>query len=483
MIKETMVPAMSTTQAQSPPPVKTRRRWWRWGVVALLAAALVSAGVYVYFGFFSDRELREAIAEADRLDPGWYSADIEAARKVVPDAENGANLVMAARALMPPGWQAPLPNDAPTLIDRFAELTPQKRLKDADRHELEVELAKVKAALAKARELADRPRGRYRLVWAPDRIGTLVPHVDDLHRVRPMLILDAALRADRGDGDGAVRTCQAILNAGRSFGDEPAFISQFVRASCAIQAVRTLERTLAAGTATPEVLEKLQRLLADESRHPYFLIGARAARVDYYDSLDAFRTRRVNRASYKMMSSIFGETADEFVDASWAQAAIAAYLRYGTALVEIAKQPTEVQEEKLQVLVPPDLRLPALLEGLGMRRGDSMAKTARSFNRCLAEVRCATAALAAERYRVTEKRWPANLDALVPKYLDAVPNDPFDGRPLRIHRLPDGVVIYSVGPDRVDDGGKLDRKEPGSVGSDIGFQLWNPEKRAALQGP
>ena len=121
MIKETMVPAMSTTQAQSPPPVKTRRRWWRWGVVALLAAALVSAGVYVYFGFFSDRELREAIAEADRLDPGWYSADIEAARKVVPDAENGANLVMAARALMPPGWQAPLPNDAPTLIDRFAE--------------------------------------------------------------------------------------------------------------------------------------------------------------------------------------------------------------------------------------------------------------------------------------------------------------------------------------------------------------------------
>jgi len=58
-----------------------------------------------------------------------------------------------------------------------------------------------------------------------------------------------------------------------------------------------------------------------------------------------------------------------------------------------------------------------------------------------------------------------------------VPADLYDGMPLRLRRLEDGLVIYSVGPDGQDNGGHLDRKSPTNPGTDLGFRLWDVAKR------
>ena len=50
--------------------------------------------------------------------------------------------------------------------------------------------------------------------------------------------------------------------------------------------------------------------------------------------------------------------------------------------------------------------------------------------------------------------WPEKLDQLVPRLLPAVPPDRFDGRLLRYLLRDDRPVLYSVGVDRLDDGGK-----------------------------
>ena len=64
----------------------------------------------------------------------------------------------------------------------------------------------------------------------------------------------------------------------------------------------------------------------------------------------------------------------------------------------------------------------------------------------------ATRLLAACRaYQVVEGRLPDTLEGLVPKYLAAVPADPFDGKPFRYR--PDPGVVYSVGKDLKDSGG------------------------------
>lgn len=62
--------------------------------------------------------------------------------------------------------------------------------------------------------------------------------------------------------------------------------------------------------------------------------------------------------------------------------------------------------------------------------------------------------LAVERYRLARGALPETLRDLVPTYIPDVPSDPFDGKPLRYKRLERGYVIYSVGPDGNDDGGK-----------------------------
>jgi hypothetical protein len=72
------------------------------------------------------------------------------------------------------------------------------------------------------------------------------------------------------------------------------------------------------------------------------------------------------------------------------------------------------------------------------------------------QIRDATlVAIALERYRRDAGRWPASLDELTPQYLAQVPPDRYDGQPIK-YRLVDGdPLLYSVGVNRVDDGGRL----------------------------
>jgi hypothetical protein len=84
-----------------------------------------------------------------------------------------------------------------------------------------------------------------------------------------------------------------------------------------------------------------------------------------------------------------------------------------------------------------------------------------------ATLRCSRASLAVERYRLANGALPDSLDALVPKFLNAVPTDPFNGQPLRYKRLAAGYVVYSVGEDGVDNGGT----EGYGPGTDITFTV------------
>lgn len=70
--------------------------------------------------------------------------------------------------------------------------------------------------------------------------------------------------------------------------------------------------------------------------------------------------------------------------------------------------------------------------------------------------RTAIATMAVERYRrAHDGQPPSSLDALVPEYLRTIPQDPFDGKPLKYRVAADSYVVYSVDINRVDDSGEL----------------------------
>ncbi|CAN5868379.1 hypothetical protein BH11VER1_BH11VER1_37040 [soil metagenome] len=60
--------------------------------------------------------------------------------------------------------------------------------------------------------------------------------------------------------------------------------------------------------------------------------------------------------------------------------------------------------------------------------------------------------LALRRYELSEGKLPDSLEQLAPRYLPVVPLDPFDDAPMRWN--PKTRVIYSIGEDAKDDGGK-----------------------------
>jgi hypothetical protein len=71
-------------------------------------------------------------------------------------------------------------------------------------------------------------------------------------------------------------------------------------------------------------------------------------------------------------------------------------------------------------------------------------------------VDAARTSCALERYRLAEGKLPDTLDALVPRFIDRIPNDVIDGKPIRWRREADGgYVLYSIGWNRKDDGGEL----------------------------
>lgn len=87
---------------------------------------------------------------------------------------------------------------------------------------------------------------------------------------------------------------------------------------------------------------------------------------------------------------------------------------------------------------------------------------------CIALHRLNELMLALRRYELEHKSLPAQLSALVPAFIDSIPLDPFDNKPLRWNSKTQR--LYSVGEDGVDDGGKI--TEPGTPDVDTGYFYW-----------
>jgi len=80
-------------------------------------------------------------------------------------------------------------------------------------------------------------------------------------------------------------------------------------------------------------------------------------------------------------------------------------------------------------------------------------------------------ALAATAYRAANKTYPAKLEELIPKYIDRIPTDPFDGKPIKMEPVAGGLDLYSIGT-----GGK-DGTIHFYLGSEAYERFWvEPEK-------
>jgi hypothetical protein len=71
--------------------------------------------------------------------------------------------------------------------------------------------------------------------------------------------------------------------------------------------------------------------------------------------------------------------------------------------------------------------------------------------------------LAVRLYQDEQGRWPIELKELVPRYLPALPIDPFSGEPVRYRSMGEEFLVYSVGYDGKDDGGRFSSRSEANL--------------------
>ncbi|MBI1371858.1 MAG: hypothetical protein GC159_03740 [Phycisphaera sp.] len=87
----------------------------------------------------------------------------------------------------------------------------------------------------------------------------------------------------------------------------------------------------------------------------------------------------------------------------------------------------------------------------------------RSDMRARMDLRLAQAAVAVKRYHLARGDWPATLAAVSPDFAVAPLMDPWTGETMRYRSDAEGVVVYSVSENGVDDGGVYTRRVGGEV--------------------
>jgi hypothetical protein len=260
---------------------------------------------------------------------------------------------------------------------------------------------------------------------------------------------------------GAVASVANILGMARTLDEEPALISQLVRFALDNIAVTTLERRLNAGKMNEAELTSLSSDFARQENTNLItraLAGERAMAIPYFRMSWA----EINKLSVSAEKDndlltgpplpgpqpmLFRVTGfferDLFFYLQTMETNIAfASLQTPQSLMITNFQNGMYEELKHKYCILSALLLPAL--------GNAVVREANE----LAYLRTAQTALAVENFRLTHGQLPESLNELVPKFLSTVPVDPFDGQPLRYHRLAKGYVVYSIGRDGHDNDGR-----------------------------
>ena len=449
--------------------VKPRRVWLRLlkrVALALLVAVAVPAVRQAWHHYKVTTKLQETLAEIDRTEPGWRLDEIEAHREQIPDGENGARVVAEAGKLLSRDWP---PKEIAEIINRARGNEP---LEPDDLRRLTKELDAQRPALEEARKLSFRSKGRHHIEYARDILGTLLKDQSKVPSVTQLLLGDALRHDELANSHEALLSCRAAFNAGRSIGDEPLAVSQLIRNRSIVQSCRGIERALAEGEPPMEDLAELQKLLADEDGFPDLNVcarGERAAWQSLFEALESGDVSPSDRGDWE--AALAGPIIRDRLREEHPL-----MLEVMNRWLAIASLPPEEQLQAEKLLHSAVDHLPDLAT---MTRSvmPAVAKVGDNSRNKHALLRCTMVALAAERYRKQRQRWPGSLKHLCPLFLPAEPRDPHDGEILRYRRLVDGVLIYSVGPDRVDNNGNLDPKNPNAPGKDIGIRLWDAAQR------
>ena len=458
------------SERERPTGRTTNVPWWAFVVGTIVLLLLISSVAWSLYLAALRRKVEAKLAEIHKAGYPVTLQDLNAWYPY-PEGENAADVYQEAFVALDRGrdkWDDLPVVGGGTMPELGEPLPPDMRQR----------IGEFVAANAKAITLLHRAAAikgcRYKIDLSVG-LGALLPPRTELRQSSIVLGFTALLAAEEGRADDVAEVTRSGIALANSLRNEPIVISQLVRIACLSITTNNLQRAMNRTELTPEQCADLAERLRNAEAPDAPIRAMAAERCMIYacflpngeaweawkgmspESTIMLHIARAAGGSVKVRL-LWLDVMERYIDAL--QVPESELCRKTTA-AETAIF-SELQRDARHVTGVSANMVLALLPAYHRRIAEHLKSNA--------QLRTAETALAVEQFRQANGRLPETLEELVPKYLDAVPPDPFDGKPLRYKLLDKGYVVYSIGQNETDDGGAEPEEGDKSTG-DVPFRI------------
>ncbi|MFO8006388.1 MAG: hypothetical protein R6V05_01485 [Candidatus Brocadiia bacterium] len=459
-------------------------RRWLWIILALLLLVGGGVGVLYLRGCLARKRLDERLEALRGRGMPTSMEEYLDWRELVPPEQNMALVVLDAcdRLRRADAGASHLIHDRLARAGDLGTLWSAQKLDIAQQR-----LAPLRGGLEMVREAAELEGGYYPLPSEAMPFFMPMDHPDRLRSLSGLLWQSALVHAQQGHMSQATADLTAALRLAASLGRRPLFHEASAALSLNTTAVDALERALAVGEMERQELDLLTEELAREE--------GRLAQVNTLPGDRAATLQTLLRARTAYLARYCEETADSTVPWRYQIVARIPGARQRGALQLLDNFAQVAKAQQLPWPERTDAVQRAAAEWWHGPEADSFenrlalffmpaaGRRAAGRARVQGYLRAARTALAVERWRMQNGRWPESLEELVPALLERVPTDPFSGEPLRYRRTAQGVRVYSVWEDQEDQRGlatdEWSRLRDRVRHHDLPFRLLSPGRRRA----
>ena len=423
---------------------------WRLNRLALALGAVILLACMTFWNL--DLAVRQEMA-AMRVEAGAVALSISPPR--IPDSQNAALLYIQALEILD-AQAEPEEMAWDKAVTNWLNPHPIDGTFKPDDQEMLAFMARQASVIELIRKAAELPGCNFGTEYNPPSRDVRLPPLHKVRRLGQLLCLSSRVAAHQGRMTEAMNDLNAVLALAKHCTSDPSTIASIVSFGSEEQAFETFQYVLGQGAPTAESLNAihldptlsfnaaLHRSMRLETAfgismftmpHPSALFAVTSMGLPWY---------------IEVLDYASGPYRVFLLDCD-----MAAYLRWMHRSEQLSAQPYHESLQEWQKTPWSERReVGGLLTSYfapAFSRAAEMAAKADAWHRLLG------VAVAMWRYRLAEGAFPGDLGQLVPRYMLTVPVDPFTGKALSIIQTDDGqTVIYSVGPDLVDDGGKPD---------------------------
>ena len=307
----------------------------------------------------------------------------------------------------------------------------------------------------------------------PDR---RLDYLSNLRQGARLLSTEAILAAEKGDSEKTLKSLIAAVALSSSLEKEPTIDSFVAMMGTEHIALENFERILnrckfnavqlkqlSAKFAVFDEMKTLERAFAGE--RTYIFSGhALEEYLEYADyNFPIVRKNKVLKKSFEFMADFL---------LLWMMNELAS-ADLVSELIELCKGTPESALLKTDAIQERICNLPSRLYATKLyipRLFPLIDKKAMT----IAEARVARVGLALVSFRLKNGRLPETLSELVPTHIESIPADPMDAKPLRYRKTEKEALVYSVGADGIDNGGKSGNNNGIAKGEDFVLRISNP---------